>query len=328
MAKEMEGDNRKRRALARAAREEGHSASEAGVSLGSSKQRSHVDHAERTDRDGPPPEGAHKPGPRAPRPQEAPEPAPTWPRRPGLPDDSSPDVGAVRLRYRELVTSAAEHMGTDFDAAREASRATVSVLARLLEEADRRRLLDAVPAELTQGQDLSTPTQRRDVVGFVQEVSGALHCPPDQARIRAQAVLLSIAAQNADVLESLHLPQDAAELTRAPEPGGGLVGPDGHTAALDEEELQTALRRLPDWTGDSQAITRTLVLPPDQLERVLLQVARLKQEVGRGPRISRTAEETAQFVVRTTNAGAVTALDIDLALLVDQAITRANAGLA
>ena len=62
MAKEMEGDNRKRRALARAAREEGHRASEAGVSLGSSKQRRHAEHAERAEQDGPPPDGANKPG--------------------------------------------------------------------------------------------------------------------------------------------------------------------------------------------------------------------------------------------------------------------------
>jgi len=56
-------------------------------------------------------------------------------------------------------------------------------------------------------------------------------------------------------------------------------------------------------------------------------VGRLKQELGRGPRISRTDERTARFVVSTTNVGAVTALDVDLALRVDEAITQANAGL-
>src|SRR3954453_22676045 len=154
-SKEMEGDNRKRRALAKAAREHGHRASEAGVSLGSSKQRHHAEHAERTEQDEPPPEGANKPGPRAPRPQEPPEPDRTWPRRPPPTGDTAPDTGALRLRYRELVTSAAEQVGVDFDTAREAGRATISVLARMLDEADRRRLLDAVPAELTDGQDLS-----------------------------------------------------------------------------------------------------------------------------------------------------------------------------
>ncbi|MCU7730816.1 DUF2267 domain-containing protein [Actinoplanes sp. KI2] len=323
----MEGDNRKRRALARAAQEKGHQASEAGVSLGSSKQRRHAKHAERAEQDGPPPEGANKPGPRAPRPQEAPEPDPTWPRRPPPTGDNTPDTGALRLRYRELVTSAAEQIGADFDTAREAGRATVSVLARMVDEVARRRLLDVVPPELTDGQDLSTPIRRTDVIGFVQDVGGQLGCPPEQARMRIQAVLAAVAAQDPDLLGALHLPDELAELTRPPQPGGGLVGPDGHAAAIDEEELQAALRRLPDWTGDSRAITRTLVLPPDQLERVLLRVDRLKQQLGRGPRISRPDERTAQFLVRTTNAGAVTAQDVDLALRVDEAITHANAGL-
>ncbi|WP_433305156.1 DUF2267 domain-containing protein [Actinoplanes sp. CA-030573] len=328
MAKEMEGDNRKRRALARAAREEGHRASEAAVSLGSSKQRRHAEHAERAEQNGPPPEGAHKPGPHAPRPQEAPAPEPAWPRRPPPTGDNTPDTGALRLRYRELVTSAADQIGADFDTARDAARATVAVLARTVDEAGRRRLLDVVPAELTQEQDLSTPLGQADVIGFVREVSEQLHCPPEQGRRRAEAVFLAITEQSPGVLGELHLPDELEELTRPPQPGGGLVGPDGHTAAIDDEELRAALRRLPDWTGDSRAITRTLVLPPDQLERVLLRLDRLKQELGRGPRISRPDERTAQFAVRTTNAGAVTAIDIDLALRVDEAITQANAGLA
>ena len=328
MAKEMEGDNRKRRALARAARQRGHSASETHVSLGSSKQRRHAEHAERAEQDGPPPEGAHKPGPQAPRPEEAPEPGPDWPHRPPPTGDTAADQGALRLRYRELVTSAAEQAGVDFDTARDAGRATVSVLARALGQADRRRLLEAVPAELTEGLDLTTPIPRTDTIGFIREVGGLLHDPPEQCRLRAQAILAAIAEQDPEFLGSLSLPAGLVELTRPPRPGGGLVGPHGHTAGLDEEEVRAALRRLPDWTGDPQALTRALVLPPDQLERVLLRLGRLKQQVGRGPRISRTDERTARLVVRTTNADAVTALDVELAERIDEEITRANAGLA
>jgi pterin-4a-carbinolamine dehydratase len=262
------------------------------------------------------------------RPQEPPQPDPAWPQRPPSTRDSGPDTGALRLRYRELVTSAAEQAGIDFDAAREAGRATVSVLARMVEEPGRGRLLDAVPAELTQGQDVSTPIPRRDAIGFVREVGALLHCPPEQSRMRAQAVLGAIAAQDRDVLDALHLPDELADLTQPPRPGGGLVGPDGHTAPLDEDEIRAALDRLPDWTGDSRALTRTLVLPPDQLERVLLRLDRLKQELGRRPRISRTDERTALLMVTTTNVGAVTALDVDLARQVDEAITQANAGLS
>ena len=44
------------------------------------------------------------------------------------PGDNTPDSEALRLRYRELVTAAAEQIGTDFDTAREAGRATLAVL--------------------------------------------------------------------------------------------------------------------------------------------------------------------------------------------------------
>lgn len=242
--------------------------------------------------------------------------------------DTAPDTGSLRLRYRELVTYAAEQIGVDFDTAREAGRATVSVLARMVEDADRRRMLDVVPAELTDGPDVSTTLQPTDTIGFVRAVSALLGCPPEQGRMRAQAILGAIAAQDRDVLDVLHLPDWLTELIRPPQPGGGVVGPKGHTAPLDEEEVEKALRRLPDWTGDARALTRTLVLPPDQLDRVLLRLDRLKQELGRGPRISRTGEQSAQFVVRTTKVDAVTALDVDLAHQVDEAITRAGAGMA
>jgi pterin-4a-carbinolamine dehydratase len=327
MAKEMEGDNQKRRALARAAREQGHRAGEAGASLGSSKQRRHAEHAERAEQNGPPPEGAHKPGPQAPRPSQPPEPDPDWPRRSARTGETAdPGKKPQRLRYRDLISAAADTAGIDFDTAREAGRATVSVLARMVDETNRRRLLDMVPAELVEGQDVSTPISR-DQIGFVSEVGSLLGCTSEQGRMRAQAVLGAIDAQSS-VLESLDLPAALTELIRPPRPGGGIVGPDGHTAGLDEEEVRTALRRLPDWSGDTRALTRTLVLPPDQLERVLTRLARLKQQWGRGPRISRPDERTAVFVVTTTNVGAVTALDVDLASRLDDAIAQADAGLA
>lgn len=56
MRKQMEGDNRQRRQRAREAREEGQSASEAGVTLGASKQDHslgrHDDHTEKMDAPG------------------------------------------------------------------------------------------------------------------------------------------------------------------------------------------------------------------------------------------------------------------------------------
>ncbi|TDC00366.1 DUF2267 domain-containing protein, partial [Micromonospora fluostatini] len=58
MRKQMEGDNQRRRALARQARDRGRQASETGASLSATKQLSHLD---RGKRGGPAPAGRHKP---------------------------------------------------------------------------------------------------------------------------------------------------------------------------------------------------------------------------------------------------------------------------
>ncbi|MEV6844439.1 DUF2267 domain-containing protein [Actinoplanes sp. NPDC051411] len=315
MAKEMEGDNQKRRQLARAAREQGLSAGAAGVSLGGSKQREHAEHARRQ---GPPDAGTHKPGPQAARPRHDSEPAAERPSRAPQDLDPGTDPGAPRLRYRELVSSAAAWAALSFGEARDAARATVTVLAGMLGEEHAGLLRDAMPAELLDEPDAASgPVADDDFVGEVARRSGI---PPEQARVRAEAVFAAIADQTPGLLGALDLPAGAAELVGAPVPGGGLVGPGGHSAPLDDEELREALDQLPDWTGDRRALERTVVLPPDELDRVLARLDRIKQEAGRGPHISRPDPQTAVLTVRTTKASAVTAADITLARRVDEAI--------
>jgi pterin-4a-carbinolamine dehydratase len=82
------------------------------------------------------------------------------------------------------------------------------------------------------------------------------------------------------------------------------------------------------WNGGPRALSRTIVLPPDDLDRVLRRLERLRQELGRGPKISRPDRETAVLVVRTGSVDAVTAQDIELAHRVDAAIEEAGAGMA
>jgi pterin-4a-carbinolamine dehydratase len=322
MAKEMEGDNEKRRALARAARRQGDRPSADGVTLGASKQRKHAD---RDDRTGPPPAGRHKPGPDATRPRTEPAAAPERPVHDPPLGDQAPDPGVLRLRYRELVGGTAARTGRSFEEAKELARATVTVLARSLDDDDRERLIEAVPAELLEGQDLSPDRTVREATPFVRAVADLAGRPPEAARLGAQAVLATIREQAPPMWTT---PPGLAELTDPPDVGGGVVGPAGHTAPLDPDEVAEALRRLPDWSGDTEALVRTLELPPDQLDRVLPRLDRLKQEIGRAPRISRPDPSTAQLVVRTTNAGAVTALDVDLARRIDEVIADAGGGLA
>ncbi|TQS43478.1 DUF2267 domain-containing protein [Cryptosporangium phraense] len=210
MTKEMEGDNRKRRALAREAREEGRSPSESGATLGSSKQREHI----RTGRrDGPPPAGPHKPGPQAPVERGRPEDGePATARDSGGGESATPDEGALRLRYREVVGGAAERAGVEFDDAKRAARAAIAVLAGVLGPADRRRLLAALPAELTDGPRFLAPTPPAAEADFVRALALLAGCEPEQALRRAQAVFAAINHEDPDLLRALDVPDGLDDL--------------------------------------------------------------------------------------------------------------------
>ncbi|RKR85818.1 pterin-4a-carbinolamine dehydratase [Micromonospora pisi] len=325
--KQMEGDNQRRRALARQARQRGQRPSGAGATLGSSKQ---LESLEQARRDGPPEAGPRKPA--ADRaglePASVPSPAPAvWP----LPDPKHGEDGSATnvavIQYRDLVSDVGRRAGVDFDQARAAAEATVLALAEALDDAGRERLLDAVPNELHNGAS-GTAARRRDLGGFLEEVARLSQRTPEQARYQAQATLSALADRDRDLVDSLDLPIDLQDLLGPPPAGGGVVGPRGQTAPLTDDELRAALADLPYWSGDRRSLRRTIELPPENLDRVLGLLAALRPANGRGPRIGRESPSTAVISVRTTRVDAVTALDIDLARQVDDAIDEAGAGLS
>jgi pterin-4a-carbinolamine dehydratase len=329
--KQMEGDNQRRRALARQARERGEEPSAAGVTFGGSKQFEHVNRAHRS---GPPPAGtAHKPtaekgGPAPPPPPErSVVPGPAWPRY----DPEA--VGEERatpvpVKYRELVADVGRRAGVDFEEARSAAVATVTALARALEGADRQRLLDSVAPALHNNEPVVAPLHPRDVAGFLDEVVRMTHRSREQARYQAQATLGALADQDRDLVDSLDLPADIRDLLAPLPAGGGLVDATGRTATLTDDEIRGALADLPYWSGNQRALSRLLVLPPDNLERVLARLELLRQEVGRRPHIGRQSDSQAVIVVRTNAVRGVTATDVDLARAVDAAIEEVGAGMA
>jgi hypothetical protein len=323
--KQMEGDNQRRRTLARQARERGKRASEAGVSLGASKQFEHVDDAYR---EGPPAAGGRKPVPGRGTPDTAPQPPPPEPDIPRWDTEIAgvEPVQPVGVAYRELVAEVGRRARIDFDEARVAAAAAVTALAHALDDRDRQRLLDAVPATL---HDDRTPAARNsDLSGFLDEVVQLTHRDRDQARYQAQAALSALADQDRGLVESLDLPTELRDLLAPPPVGGGMVDPIGRTATLTAEEVRAALADLPYWSGDPRALSRLLVLPPDNLERVLARLGQLRHEVGRAPHVGRRGDTQAVLVVRTASVGGVTAGDLDLAHAVDAAIDEAGAGIA
>lgn len=311
--KQIEGDNERRRTLARRARDEGHRPSAEGVTLGASKQPEHVRHGER---DGPPLAGARKLDAETTRP-------PTRPRaadRPRRPRPAQPRPEIEDTRYRDLVADIGQRLGLDFDSARVAAEATITALARALPEADRTRLIEAVPAELHDDRPVTSPTPSRDATELLAEVARTAHITLEQARYRAQATLGALAERDRRLVDSLTLPAGTDTLLAAPPVGGGLVDPAGHPAPLTDDELRSALADLPYWSGDRQALSRTMVRNPGVIELVLDRLERLREEYGRGPGIARPAADTAVLTVRTHRVKAVTVLDVDLAHRIDEAI--------
>lgn len=318
--KQMEGDNQRRRALARQARESGQRPSEAGVTLGATKQIESLDHDRRQ---GPQPDRKRKP---AQEPKGS-TPAPTPPDWPTSPRQTSAARRAITIGYQELIDEVSQRTGVDFTQARAGTSATVAVLAKALDEGGRERLLDAVPRQLHDGL-LTVVDRRTDLAGFLDEVARVSGQTPEQARYQAQATLNALAARDPRLMASLELPGGLAELLTPLSVGGGLVDTAGRTAPLSQEELRTALAELPYWSAGPGGLTREIVLPRANLDRVLGRLARLRAELGRGPQIGRSAPETAAVTVPITDRDGVTALEIALAHQVDAAIDEVAAGVA
>lgn len=224
------------------------------------------------------------------------------------------------VAYQELITDITRKVGVSTDEARQAAEATIGTVARTLDRPRRERLLAAVPASLTE-EVPEVPGPAPDTDSFVAEVSWLTGVPAEQARYRAQAVLAALAEQDPDLVGTLDLPAGIQELVNEPVPGGGIVGPRGHTPPLTAAEVATALANLPYWSGDTRALRRTLTLPEPELEEVLSRIDALREEVGRAPDIERRGD-TATLTVRTTAVDAVTELDLDLVGRIDEIIAE------
>ncbi|RJL30323.1 DUF2267 domain-containing protein [Bailinhaonella thermotolerans] len=232
------------------------------------------------------------------------------------------------VQYRELLDSVCRMTGLDSGAARAAAEATITALGRSLGEPERGRLLSEVPNELTNDFPIDGEPQDYDEAGFVRAVSLLGRRPPEQARLRAQAVLSALVEQEPKLVEELRVPPGIRPLFEPPSAGGGLTGPVGGAAPLTEEEVRAGLEGLPDWTGDCHGIRRTLTLPEDQLDRVLERVERIKTgPARRAPMITRHPGGVAELELCTSSVNAVTVLDLDLADTVDSVIADAAGGI-
>ncbi|NUR93448.1 MAG: DUF2267 domain-containing protein [Nonomuraea sp.] len=230
------------------------------------------------------------------------------------------------MEYRELLASIGRMTGLGAGPARAAAEATLTTLARTLDEEDRRELIDALPPELTDDFPMDHPRNDGTEEGFVRQAALLGRRPPEQARLRAQAVLAAVAEQDPELVARLHIPEQVRGLFEPPASGGGITGPKGGTAPLTDDEIASALAGLPMWTGDRTSLCRVISLPPENLRAVRRALDRLKVTYGRQPQLQDSADGLA-IVVRTVSMGAVTALDVELARRVDELIEEVGAGI-
>ncbi|PZG21756.1 DUF2267 domain-containing protein [Nonomuraea aridisoli] len=229
------------------------------------------------------------------------------------------------MEYREMLHAIGRMTGLEAGRARAAAEATLTALARSLDEDDRRELVDALPPELTNDFALDRPRNDGTQEGFVRQVALLGRRPPEQARIRAQAVLAALAEQDPGLVARLRIPEQVRGLFEPPG-SGGVTGPRGHSAPLTEDEIASALAALPRWSGDRNGLRWVVSLPPENLRAVRRALDRVKAETGRQPQCHETPDGLV-LVVRTVAVGAVTELDVRLARRVDAMIEEIGAGI-
>ena len=91
---------------------------------------------------------------------------------------------------------------------------------------------------------------------------------------------------------------------------------------LDDDQIRAGLTALGGWTGDSQAITRTVKLPtfPDAIA-VVDRVAVVAEQMDHHPDID-IRWRTLTFRCATHSAGGVTERDLELARRIDEIVTN------
>jgi uncharacterized protein (DUF2267 family) len=231
------------------------------------------------------------------------------------------------IEYREFIEAVSQSAGIDHRSARRVAEATLATLAETLDDDGRRRLAAVIPPLFRQYLPRRTGPRDWDLAALVHEMAQRGKQPPEQARVRAQAVLATLADREPDLPSGLPLRDDIRALFARPEIGGGITGPTGHLAPLSPEEVAAALRRLPEWEGDTSGLRRTIVLPPDSLDRVLARIENLRVDLGGGV-YTRRDESNAEVIVKTAAVDAVTGPDVDIAASIDSLIADFGAGMS
>ena len=89
---------------------------------------------------------------------------------------------------------------------------------------------------------------------------------------------------------------------------------------LTDTELAAALTALNGWSGDQQAITRTVAIKEDALAGFTARLEEIAREMNHDPELARPDDSTLTITMTTHSAGGVTELDVAYAARVDALI--------
>jgi 4a-hydroxytetrahydrobiopterin dehydratase len=90
---------------------------------------------------------------------------------------------------------------------------------------------------------------------------------------------------------------------------------------LSEELVADALTALPGWTGDTERISRTVKLPPDEAAQLKAAVAESADAMNHHP-VVEDGEGSTTYALWTHSEGGVTELDIALAARIDDLVLQ------
>ena len=249
---------------------------------------------------------------------------------------SGPAPSAIggRLQYEELLADIAARLGVDPPGrAALVTRAVLADFSAQLRPQSRERLASVLPPLLAVLVTDTVRSEPPDADRFVEEVaSGTVSTTPEHALYYIQAVLSALDDAAPDVTRDVRtdLPPEFDGLFTAP--GDGPPPEVAASAAepvpteLTSEEVAAALRRLPRWSGDRHALTRTVALPPGLDHPILNRVHEAERDMQHRAVIERSRSDSQPdsreltFRVWTHSVGLVTELDVELARRISDAI--------
>ena len=236
------------------------------------------------------------------------------------------------MRHQEFLAGVATRGGfAETDDARRAADAVLATLAEHLPGDDRDALAKALPNLLEQesGVDRAggggTPTE----ADLVDEVALRSGWEPERARYALTAVIGQLHAEDADLGERIGrvVPEDLRGSGPTLPPDAASEGAQGRPQPVDPDELQRALGRLTDWSGDVTGIERTIELPSEHIDLVLERLRAAEREIGARLRTVERTPTSLTVRARTESMQAVAVLDLDLAERFDDIVaTVGSAG--